>query len=136
MVSIGETLARARREAGLSVADISNRTRIRQAIIERIERDDYSARGIDLFTRGEIREIAQVVGVDSKQLIEEYDATRLPAVPRPRAAEQPPAGPTLPARPGTPRRLGRGAASLRRCSCQPPSRRSGQAAQLRVTALS
>jgi cytoskeletal protein RodZ len=99
-VSIGETLARARREAGLSVADISNRTRIRQSIIERIERDHYSARGIDFFTRGEIREIAQVVGVDSKELIDAYDATRLPAVPRPRAAEQPhrpPARPTQPA---------------------------------------
>jgi cytoskeletal protein RodZ len=102
-VSIGETLARARREAGLSVADISDRTRIRQGIIERIERDEYPARGIDLFTRGEIREIAQVVGVDSKQLIEEYDAARLPALPRPRAAEQPPAGPGRPpARPVQP----------------------------------
>ena len=102
-MSIGETLARARVEAGLSVADISDRTRIRQSIIERIERDDYSARGIDFFTRGEIREIARVVGVDSKQLIEEYDATRLPAVPRPRAAEQPPAGPSRPpARPTQP----------------------------------
>ena len=102
-VSIGETLARARREAGLSVADISDRTRIRPSIIDRIERDGYPARGIDLFTRGEIREIARVVGVGSKQLVEEYDAARLRAVPRPRAAEQPPAGPSRPpARPAQP----------------------------------
>jgi transcriptional regulator with XRE-family HTH domain len=80
-VSIGETLARARRDAGLSVADISSRTRIKQSIIERIELDDYSACGIDFFARGEIREIATAVGVDSKPLIEEYDASRLPPEP-------------------------------------------------------
>ena len=80
-MSIGETLARARRDAGLSVADISHRTRIRESVIERIERDDYSASGIDLFARGEIREIARVVGVDSRPLIAEYDASRPPAGP-------------------------------------------------------
>lgn len=74
-MSIGETLARARRDAGLSVADISQRTRIRESVIERLERDDYSASGIDLFARGEIREIARAVGVDAKPLIEEYDAS-------------------------------------------------------------
>ena len=80
-MSIGETLARARSDAGLSVADVSLRTRIRESVIERIERDDYSASGIDLFARGEIRKIACAVGVDSKPLIEEYDASRPPAGP-------------------------------------------------------
>ncbi|HEX9520690.1 MAG TPA: helix-turn-helix domain-containing protein [Streptosporangiaceae bacterium] len=80
-MSIGETLARARRDAGLSVADISQRTRIRESFIEHLEHDDYPASGIDLFARGEIREIARAVGVDSKPLIEEYDASRPPAGP-------------------------------------------------------
>src|SRR5258708_8304373 len=80
-LSIGETLARARSDAGLSVADVSLRTRIRDSVIERIEHDDYSASGIDLFARGEIREIARAVGVDSRPLIEEYDASRPPAGP-------------------------------------------------------
>jgi cytoskeletal protein RodZ len=89
-VSIGETIARARRDAGLSVADISNQTRIRPNVIERIERDEYAASGIDFFARGEIREIAEAVGVDSKPLVEEYDSIRLPPGPPP-----PPAEPTL-----------------------------------------
>jgi cytoskeletal protein RodZ len=80
-LSIGETLARARRDAGLSVADVSQRTRIRESVIERLEHDDYSASGIDLFARGEIREIAHAVGVDSQPLIEEYDASQPPAGP-------------------------------------------------------
>jgi len=90
-VSIGETLARARRDAGLSVADISNQTRIRPNVIERIERDEYAASGIDFFARGEIREIADAVGVDSKPLVEEYDAIRLPPGPPPPPAEPTPA---------------------------------------------
>src|SRR5262249_23932741 len=80
-LSIGETLARARRDAGLSVADISQRTRIRESVIERLEHDDYPASGIDLFARDEIRDIARAVGVDSKPLITEYDASRPPAGP-------------------------------------------------------
>src|SRR5216684_689694 len=78
-LSIGETLARARRDAGLSVADVSQRTRIRESFIEHLEHDDYPASGIDLFARGEIREIARAVGVDSKPLIGEYDASLPPA---------------------------------------------------------
>jgi Helix-turn-helix domain len=91
-VSIGERLARARRDAGLSVADISNQTRIRPSVIERIERDEYAASGIDFFARREIREIAAAVGVDSKPLVEEYDAIRLPPDPPP---PLPPAEPTV-----------------------------------------
>ena len=42
-MSIGGTLADARREAGLTVAEVSQRTCIRETIIRGIEEDDYSA---------------------------------------------------------------------------------------------
>jgi len=74
-MSIGETLAQARREAGLSVAQVSERTRIREAIIRGIEQDDYSGCGGDFYARGHIRSIAQAVGADPAPLIREYDAT-------------------------------------------------------------
>ncbi len=73
-MSIGEALGHARREAGLSVTEVSRRTRIREAIIVGIERDDYTACGGDFYARGHIRAIAHVVGTDSRPLIEEYDA--------------------------------------------------------------
>ena len=41
-VSIGETLARARQDAGLSITQISQRTRIRETVIRSIENDDFS----------------------------------------------------------------------------------------------
>jgi cytoskeletal protein RodZ len=74
-VSIGETLARARQEAGLTVAKVSIETRIRQTIIRGIEAGDYSVCGGDFYARGHIRAIARAVGTDPVPLIEEYDAT-------------------------------------------------------------
>ena len=72
-MSIGETLARARHQAGFSVAQVSEQTRIRPLIIRGIEADDYSMCGGDFYARGNIRDIAEVVGIDSGPLIAEYD---------------------------------------------------------------
>jgi cytoskeletal protein RodZ len=74
-MTIGETLAKTRRNAGLTVTQVSERTRIRAAIIQAIERDDYTPSGGDFYARGNIRDIARVVGTDPVPLIEEYDAT-------------------------------------------------------------
>jgi cytoskeletal protein RodZ len=74
-MSIGETLESARRDAGLTLTQVSQRTRIRESIIRGIERDDYSACGGDFYARGHIRSIAQAVGTDPAPLIGEYDAT-------------------------------------------------------------
>jgi transcriptional regulator with XRE-family HTH domain len=75
-MSIGEALAEARRQAGLTISQVSQRTRIREGIVRGIERDDYSACGGDFYARGHIRSIARVVGADPGPLIAEYDATR------------------------------------------------------------
>ena len=77
-MSIGEALAQARSRAGLTLTDVSQRTRIRETIIAGIEADDYSACGGDFYARGHIRAIARVAGIDSVPLIEEYDAARRP----------------------------------------------------------
>ena len=71
---VGEALAEARGRAGLTVAEVSRRTRIREAIIVGIEDDDYSACGGDFYARGNIRSIAQAVRADPEPLICEYDA--------------------------------------------------------------
>jgi cytoskeletal protein RodZ len=74
-VSIGDALARARSQAGLTLAQVSERTRIRETIVRGIEHDDFSACGGDFYARGHIRSIARVVGADSEPLIHEYDTT-------------------------------------------------------------
>jgi transcriptional regulator with XRE-family HTH domain len=73
-VSIGETLAEARRQAGLTITQVSQRTRIRESIIRGIEQGDFSACGGDFYARGHIRSIAGAIGIDPAPLIKEYDA--------------------------------------------------------------
>ena len=74
-MSIGDALAQARSQAGLTVAQVSERTRIRETIIRGIEHDDFSACGGDFYARGHIRSIARAVGTDPEELIQQYDAT-------------------------------------------------------------
>src|SRR2546423_15160924 len=77
-VSIGESLAEARRQAGLTIGKVSHQTRIRESIIRDIEQDDFSACGGDFYARGHIRSIAAVVGTDPVPLISADDAEHGP----------------------------------------------------------
>jgi cytoskeletal protein RodZ len=83
-VSIGDTLAEARRQADLTVTQVSQRTCIRETIIRGIEHGDYSACGGDFYARGHIRSIARTVGADPEALVSEYDQER--GAPRPISA--------------------------------------------------
>jgi len=80
-VSIGESLAGARRQAGLTITQVSQQTRIRESIIRDIEQGDFAACGGDFYARGHIRSIAGVVGTDPVPLITEYDADHGPPHP-------------------------------------------------------
>ncbi len=84
-MSIGESLAEARRQAGLTIGQVSQQTRIRESIIRDIEQNDFSACGGDFYARGHIRSIAAVVGADPVPLISAYDAEHGP--PGTRAAD-------------------------------------------------
>ena len=75
-MSVGETLAEARSRAGLSVAELSERTKIRGTVIQCIEQDDYDACGGDVFVRGYVRALASAVGIDARPLIREYEEAR------------------------------------------------------------
>jgi cytoskeletal protein RodZ len=74
-VSIGDVLAQGRRQAGLTISQVSQRTRIRETIIRGIENGDFAGCGGDFYARGHIRSMATVVGLDPEPLVEEYDAT-------------------------------------------------------------
>ncbi len=100
-MSIGEALAEARRQAGLTVTQVSDQTRIREMIIIAVEGDDFSACGGDLHARGYIRIIARAVGADPEPLIQEYQAPR----PGPQAIPDDAAEPVTPTRMRKRRRL-------------------------------
>ena len=75
-VSVGDALAEARRQAGLTVAQVGQQTGIRETIITAIEGDDYSACGGDSYARGYIRSIARAVGADPEPLIRVYNTAQ------------------------------------------------------------
>jgi cytoskeletal protein RodZ len=70
---VGGTLAQARHREGLTVAEVSARTYIREALIRAIEQDEFGICGGDFYARGHIRSIAAAVGVDPVPLVREYD---------------------------------------------------------------
>ena len=80
-MSIGDALAAARRQAGLTITQVSQRTCIRETIVRGIERDDYSACGGDFYARGHVRSIARAVGLDPDEVVREYDAAQSPQRP-------------------------------------------------------
>src|ERR1700722_8027012 len=78
-VTVGESLTQARKNAGLTIDELSERTKIRATVIRSIEADDYEACGGDLYVRGYVRAIAGAIGVDAQGLIREYDRERVHA---------------------------------------------------------
>ena len=80
-VSVGDALAAARRQAGLTITQVSQRTCIRETIVRGIERGDYSACGGDFYARGHVRSIARAVGLDPDEMVRQYDATQAPPQP-------------------------------------------------------
>jgi transcriptional regulator with XRE-family HTH domain len=74
-VSIGEVLADARHRRGLTVAEVSHYTRVRESIIRAIERDDYLLSGSETHARGDIRAIAVALGINPDPLVAEFDET-------------------------------------------------------------
>ncbi|MYW01437.1 helix-turn-helix domain-containing protein [Streptomyces sp. SID3343] len=85
-MSIGQSLAEARERAGLTVERLGEVTRIRQSIIEGIERDDYGPCGGDFYARGHIRTLARATGLEPDPLIAAYDA-EIGGTSTPRAAQ-------------------------------------------------
>ncbi|MFI6601166.1 helix-turn-helix domain-containing protein [Nonomuraea sp. NPDC050536] len=66
-------LATARRANGLTVGQLSAITRIREALIYAMERDDFSLCGGDFYARGHLKAVSQAVGLDPAAMVNLYD---------------------------------------------------------------
>ncbi len=69
---VGERIAAARISRGLTIEDVADATKLRGLIIEAIEHGDYSISGGEAYLIGHLRMIAEVVGLDGDDLIDEY----------------------------------------------------------------
>ncbi|HET7902118.1 MAG TPA: RodZ domain-containing protein [Candidatus Nanopelagicales bacterium] len=74
--TVGQTVARARTDAGLTVTQVATATRVRAAVIEAIEKDDFRLCGGDVYARGHLKSIATAVGLNPVALAAQYDAQR------------------------------------------------------------
>lgn len=79
---IGAALAEARRAAGLSAAQIGERTRISPEVLGHLERGEFADCGGDVYARGHIRSYARAVGLDPETLLADYGDVRLPPLTR------------------------------------------------------
>ncbi|MBL7628606.1 helix-turn-helix domain-containing protein [Frankia nepalensis] len=73
--TVGGRLARARAATGMSVDEVSARTRIRATLIRQMEQDDFSMVGGVVYARGHIRGIARALEIDPEPLLAAYDST-------------------------------------------------------------
>ena len=72
MSGIGEKLRKAREAKGLSISDIEKTTKIQSRYLEAIENNEFDKLPGDFYVRAFIRQYAQIVGLDGKELLNEY----------------------------------------------------------------
>ncbi|HEY0135944.1 MAG TPA: helix-turn-helix domain-containing protein, partial [Nannocystis sp.] len=96
--SVGERLRQARTAAGLTLEQVSAGTRIRVPLLRELEADRLGPASSAVYTRGHIRAIAAVVGVDPAPIVRLFDdrvgatAPSLPVVAEPVPAPRRPTG--------------------------------------------
>jgi len=71
--SIGDEIRAARKGADLTIAEVADRAKLRVAVLQAIENDDFSLCGGDTYARGHLKVIAGILRIDSKSLLEIFD---------------------------------------------------------------
>ena len=72
MTDIGNKLKNAREAKGLSIEDIEKATKIQSRYLTAIENNEFDKLPGDFYVRAFIRQYAQVVGLDGKELLSDY----------------------------------------------------------------
>jgi len=72
-MSLGSLIAKARKDAGLSLEDLAAKTNIRISVLSEIEKDDFSHCGGETYARGHVRNIAAILKADQKEFIRIYE---------------------------------------------------------------
>jgi len=73
--SIGSRLRFARESKGLTVSELSAQVRIREVLVKHIEKDEFEKVGADVYVRGHIRVMAQVLDLNPDELMALYPAS-------------------------------------------------------------
>ena len=104
-MTIGAELRQAREQHGLTIREISDRTKIRQTVLRAIESDDFEHTPGGVILRGFLKLYAREVGIDADHIARRY-AAEIQAAHLPMSPEATPASdraPSVPAGLGAPR---------------------------------
>ncbi|NDH38239.1 MAG: helix-turn-helix domain-containing protein [Actinobacteria bacterium] len=77
-MSLGSMITKARKDAGLSIDDLSAATNIRGPLLRQMESDNFSQCGGETYARGHIRNIARVCGVDAETILSQFESQTIP----------------------------------------------------------
>ena len=72
-MSLGSLIAKARKDAGLSLEDLAVKTNIRMSVLSEIEKNNFSQCGGETYARGHVRNIASILKADQKEFIRLYE---------------------------------------------------------------
>jgi cytoskeletal protein RodZ len=72
-MSLGSLIAKARKDAGLSLEDLAAKTNIRMSVLSEIEKNNFSHCGGETYARGHVRNIAAILKADQKEFIRLYE---------------------------------------------------------------
>lgn len=72
-MSLGSLIAKARKDAGLSLEDLAAKTNIRISVLSEIEKNNFEHCGGETYARGHVRNIAAVLKADQKEFIRLYE---------------------------------------------------------------
>ena len=76
MDSLGSYLKRGRQEAGITLEQLAERTRIRQQSLESLEQDDLESLPSDPYVRGFVKLICREVGLPARDALLRYEVLR------------------------------------------------------------
>jgi cytoskeleton protein RodZ len=72
-MALGQILIKSRKDAGLTLEDLSRLTNIRVTLLKEFEADNFLNAGGDAYARGHLRTIARMIGVDADDLLQQFD---------------------------------------------------------------
>lgn len=72
-MNLGELLQSAREESRLSLDDLARATSIRSGLLAKMEQNNFSQCGGDIYAKGHLRNIAPLIGLEAGKLINLYN---------------------------------------------------------------
>lgn len=78
-MTVGAQIKQARIAAGLSVADVAAKVRLRNSVLVAIEIDNFNPCGGEVYARGHVRSIATVLGMNVDELMVDFGLQVQPA---------------------------------------------------------